>query len=241
MPPRGTIDEICPPESGENVMEWPIRKEEWPKALPDFAIDRGNMALLIVDMQLWNASPGAGLGPRIKREFPKISSYYFGRLKDMVIPNQLALLEAFRVLRQKVVFFTLGSKVADRSDVPAIRRMGEMNFDDSQPEFAIIPELPRHPTDLVMNKTTTGAFASTPIDLVLRNLGVSTTVLTGVVTDVCVTMTAREAADRGYKTVIIEDACAAFDEKSHLSSLPTFRRSYGLVMTTEEFLRGIGR
>ena len=62
-----------------------------------------------------------------------------------------------------------------------------------------------------MTKSVNAAFIGTDLDLRLRRLGVDTVVLFGISTDMCVSTTARVAANLGYRTVVVGDACACFD------------------------------
>lgn len=57
--------------------------------------------------------------------------------------------------------------------------------------------------------------------------------ITGVVTWACVLLTALDAADKGYKCVLVEDAVAAVDEEMHNAALRIFYAAYGRVETTD--------
>jgi nicotinamidase-related amidase len=63
----------------------------------------------------------------------------------------------------------------------------------------------------VVAKSVNAAFIGTDLDLRLRRLGVSTVVLFGISTDMCVSTTARVAANLGYRTIVVGDACQCFD------------------------------
>ena len=87
-----------------------------------------------------------------------------------------------------------------------------------------------------MNKTTYGTFTSTGLDHALRSMGVDSLVVGGVVTNVCVETTARDAADRGYEVVLVEDGCAAYSPEIHDATLLSFQGPFGRVRTTDEVL-----
>jgi len=70
----------------------------------------------------------------------------------------------------------------------------------------------------------------------LRNLDVSGVIVTGVSTECCVATTARDAGDRGYHVLLIEDACTAVTPYLQESSLVTFAAMFGRVATTDEAL-----
>ena len=100
----------------------------------------------------------------------------------------------------------------------------------------LIPELP--PADYELDKPRFSAFHGTPLEVLLRSLGVDTVVLSGIVTHGGVEATARDAMIRDFSVVILEDCVAAFDEELHLASL----RGMGLyltVMDSASYLRAI--
>jgi nicotinamidase-related amidase len=79
-----------------------------------------------------------------------------------------------------------------------------------EPGCAIVPALAPHDGEVVIDKPGKGAFFATPLDHVLRNLGVTHLVFAGVTTEVCVQTTMREANDRGYDGVLVEEATASY-------------------------------
>eukprot|EP01006_Ploeotia_vitrea_P010414 TRINITY_DN27038_c0_g1_i1.p2 TRINITY_DN27038_c0_g1~~TRINITY_DN27038_c0_g1_i1.p2 ORF type:complete len:130 (+),score=14.41 TRINITY_DN27038_c0_g1_i1:375-764(+) len=64
-------------------------------------------------------------------------------------------------------------------------------------------------TDLLVSKTRFGAFHNSSLDGLLRNRGITTILLTGVLTNACVLHTAIQAQDRGYDVILVKDAVAA--------------------------------
>ena len=73
-----------------------------------------------------------------------------------------------------------------------------------------------------------------PIDSpqTLRNLRLETLVITGMATDMCVETTARDAADRGYNVIVVEDAVATFNPEHHPHALSSLARVFGQVWST---------
>src|SRR5262249_27725239 len=143
----------------------------------------------------------------------------------------------------RVIHLTIGPVLADGSDMVRLRRPDKASgltpifYHVGTKEHEILPELTPIEGELVLNKTTRGAFNSTAIERVLRNLGVETIVVCGVSTSSCVETTARDAADRGFQTVIVEDATAELDEPSHEATLRQFAVRFGRVWTTQETLK----
>jgi ureidoacrylate peracid hydrolase len=92
--------------------------------------------------------------------------------------------------------------------------------------------------DIIVTKHRYSAFHNTDLDLVLRSNGIRSLIMTGVVTNVCVETTAREAFVRDYYVVAAEDGCAAYVQADHLQSMSNIDRFFGQVASTKE-IRGI--
>ena len=81
---------------------------------------------------------------------------------------------------------------------------------------------------------------STNADFVLRNMGIDTLIMTGVVTNNCVESTTRGAGDLGYKVLLVGDACAAWTQDGHDHCLKHLHRNFAIVKTTDEIMGEIG-
>jgi nicotinamidase-related amidase len=81
-----------------------------------------------------------------------------------------------------------------------------------------------------------GAFSSTNLDSILWSKGLKYLLFTGVSTNMCVETTARDAADRGFRCVLIEDGCGASAQSYHDAALTTFQRLFGRVNTSAEVM-----
>ena len=108
-------------------------------------------------------------------------------------------------------------------------------------EHGVIEALAPAEADLVLDKNTSSAFNSTGIEWLLRNMHMDTLVVLGMATDMCVETTARDAADRGFNVIIVEDASATFFERHHRAALSGFARVFGQVWTTERVLGALAK
>jgi biuret amidohydrolase len=204
-----------------------------------FALTSGSTALLVVDMQYATGSRSHGLGRLLATQGRLEDAHYrFERIEKSVIPNTARLLRAFRGLSAPVIYVTYGAELPDASDTPAHLRSLILATDNiaGRREHEIVDALRPHPGELVLNKTTMGAFASTGIDSHLRSMGISELVVTGVSTNNCVGMTAMEACDRQYGVVLVSDATGTCSDEMQEATLRSFRRLWGRVLSTDEVI-----
>jgi biuret amidohydrolase len=231
--------------------DWRERLREWPLPLPRFSLDLSRTALLVVDMQYGSVDPEVGVGSYLREHHPALAQYYYGRVREMVIPNIARLLQFFRSVGRPVIYLTIGFALPDRSDGLGLLRQID---DDLKARMArgplvrvgsranaVVDEIAPREGELVINKTSMGAFNSTALEQVLRNLGATTLVVTGVSTECCVATTARDAADRGYHVLLVEDAGTAVTPYLQESSLVAFAAMFGRVETTEAALAELAR
>jgi nicotinamidase-related amidase len=207
------------------------------------ALDPRETALVVIDMQYASACRTTGFGRWLaERGRAAEGAYRFDRIETLLVPNIARLVAFFREHRLPRVFVRLGAQVDGAADlVPHLRSL-ELAFANvaGRREFEFLDECAPLPGEPVLTKLSASAFTSTGIDALLRNLGARSVVFTGVSTSQCVDLTARDAADRGYNAVVVEDAVAEDRADFHDWTLEQFRRLFGRVETTEAVLRELG-
>lgn len=219
--------------------------EQFNDVCPEVELSRdGSTALLIIDMQYHDASPERGLNLAWEQIAPGSMTYYNERLRATTVPAIATLLETFRADGLPVVYLVLGSRYRDLRDCPPRFRAWARNLEREagirdlwwadHPDFAILEELAPRDQETVIRKTTNGAFNSSRLDDTLQWMGVSTLVITGVVTSACVETTARDAADRGYHCALVDDAVADYDPDMHAATLRAFGFNLGRVVGTAD-------
>ena len=114
-------------------------------------------------------------------------------------------------------------------------------FPPGAPQTQLVGELEPRDDEAVLDKVTMSAFAGTPLELVLRDCGVSTVALVGVALEIGIEPTVRHAADLGFLPVVATDACGAGDAEAGERALQSLAfAGDALLADAAAFARALG-
>jgi len=196
-------------------------------------LEPGRTALLVVDMQRGFVDPGEALEVPQARE---------------IVPTIQRLLAVFRSRRLPVVFteFVYSERVPllvgdlhpehkpAQPGAPTGFGLPSSNCLEGHPSAETIPPLAPRPDELVVRKHGYDAFHGTPLDGALRARGVTSLVVTGTLTDICVLASIVGAFNREYRVTVAEDAVATLWPEIQRATLDIIGRAFGRVVSSKD-------
>jgi biuret amidohydrolase len=165
---------------------------------------------------------------------------------DRVLANVLRLLAAARERAVRTVFLRHYFMPTELAGVYQLRQakiwQGKALASETRPliphgspGFELAPELEPRPSEAVLDKITMSGFEGTPLDIVLRDCGVTAYLIVGVALEVGIEPTVRHSADLGYVPIVVRDACGAGDAAAGERSLETLAfAGDAIIADTEE-------
>jgi len=204
-------------------------------------IDPRHAALLIVDVQNYTARRDGGE----YRDLPQATieerfDYFFRIFEGTTLPNLQRLVAACRKARIEVLYTVIESLTQDGRDRGLDYKISGLHVPKGSWDAQVLDAIKPADDEIVIPKTSSSPFMSTNIDYVLRNLGVRSLILAGILTDQCIDSAARDACDLGYLVTIATDACARHSRDRHDWSLRN-NRGYARQRTTADLVAEIER
>jgi nicotinamidase-related amidase len=196
-----------------------------------FSFEPARTALVILDMQRDFMEPG-GFGASLGNDVSLLRA---------IVPACQRMLAGWRALGGLVVH-TREAHRPDLSDCPPAKRergnptlrigdVGPMGrvLVAGEPGCEIIPELAPQRGEIVIDKPGKGAFYATPLHALLQEAGITHLLFMGVTTEVCVQTSMREANDRGYDCLLLEDCTESYFQAFKSATLAMLRAQGGIV------------
>jgi nicotinamidase-related amidase len=201
-------------------------------ALPyPYPLDPGHVALVVIDMQRDFIEKG-GFGDSLGNDVARL---------EAIVPATARLISLFRTRGWPIVH-TREAHLPDLSDCPPskIRRgnpslkigqqgaMGRLLV-RGEPGNQIVADLSPIEGEIVIDKPGKGMFWQTAVHEILHDLGVTHLVFAGVTTEVCVQTSMREANDRGFECLLIEDATESYFPQFKAAAIEMITAQGGIV------------
>jgi nicotinamidase-related amidase len=196
-----------------------------------YPFDPAHTALVMIDMQRDFLEPG-GFGAMLGNDVSTLRA---------IVPRCQALLALARRQGLRVIH-TQEAHDPQLADCPPAKRargrlacgigdpgpMGRVLV-AGEPGADFVAELQPLPGETVLRKPGKGAFHATGLDAMLHAQGLTHLLIAGVTTEVCVQTTMREANDRGYECLLVEDCCASYFPAFHAAVLDMVTAQGGIV------------
>jgi nicotinamidase-related amidase len=179
--------------------------------------EAGKVALMTIDMQYRDAHPDGWMGRIAKRAGREdLLAERFQGIAN-ALPNIRRLQDAFRAAGHEVLHVKIAYKTADGRETPKayMPAVDAQPMESDRQDDEILPEVAPVGDEIVFAKTSSSVFSTTDVERILWNLGIRYIVMTGLVTDGCVELSARDATDRGWAVTLVEDACCSSTRAAH--------------------------
>jgi nicotinamidase-related amidase len=185
-----------------------------------FEPNLSQMALMVIDMQVFFCAPGA---PAYLDSVPAI------------LPNIKKLIHRFRQWNRPVIY-TRHVHRPDGSDAGIMKWWWQDMCVEGTPESEIMPDIEPVLSELVVSKHRYSAFYNTDLDILLRGKSITDLAITGVMTNMCCETTTRDAYMRDMKVQFLADATATATEDMHLATLRNVAYGFANVTSSDSLI-----
>lgn len=210
-------------------------------------LDVNNTAIVTIDMHRGHLDPKVATEPckdedceRVVKNSKDLLDFSRGKgipIIHVVMINRIK--DGVSLEAKNVKFWQSFANIQQSLALQKSSSINEHNL-EGKIQTEIIPELYKESDYVINNKKRLSSFYGTDLEILLRVLGIETTVLIGVNTNTCVLCSAFESFNRDYTTIVISDCVASmYGEDLHIFGLQNISRCLGWVLTVEEFKKKI--
>lgn len=198
----------------------------------DVPIDPAHAAMLFIDVQNYTARLDGGEYAGLDAaECDARYGWFFRTMRETAVPNMHRLQAACRRGRIEIIYTVIEALTRDGRDLSLDYRISGLFVPRGSWDAQVLADIEPGEDEIVLPKTSSSVFISTNLDYLLRNLGVRSLIIAGVLTDQCVDSAVRDACDLGYLVTVATDACATLSAERHEWSLRN-NRGYCRQVTT---------
>jgi ureidoacrylate peracid hydrolase len=213
----------------------------WAGLSREVPVDRDHAALLFVDVQNYNARPDGGeYASMTPAERDARYGWFFRTMQTTALPNMQRLQATCRDARIEVLYTVIESLTRDGRDMSLDYKISGLFVPRGSWDARVLDVIAPAGDEIVLPKTSSSVFISTNLDYVLRNLGVRSLIIAGVLTDQCIDSAVRDACDLGYLVTVPVDACATLTPERHEWALRN-NKGYCRQVTTDELVTELRR
>jgi ureidoacrylate peracid hydrolase len=194
-------------------------------------LDPARTALVVIDMQNTFCAPGSPAEVPASRDIIEPINRLTAELRNLAVPVIWVLHANSEIGGRSDWELFFNTIVADDVRDKTLKSL-------SAEKQAVWSSLVTGPADLTVLKNRYSALipGSSPLERVLRGMGIDTILVAGTKTNVCCESTARDAMMLDFKVVMVEDCCAALSDDEHRSALENTIQQFGDVMTANDVL-----
>jgi nicotinamidase-related amidase len=208
-----------------------LAKKAYNEGDAGFEIKSDKCALLVIDMQDEFVKPrwSPDWVPEATRQVPRVKM----------------LIEHCRSKNIPVIY-TVYSKTHNYLDRPKTGKFMPGRYSELDIDFSIFfvngrvwHELAPRKDEIVIKKSSYGAFYDTPLETILKNMEKDTVIICGTITNCCCGTTARQAYERSFKVIFGSDVTAPDDPETQEPELKVLRKGFARVLTAEEIIKAL--
>lgn len=186
----------------------------------DVALVPERAAVLFIDVQNFSCRRDGGefkglTGVEVRERY----GWYLNHIERETLPNMIRVQAACRAAGVETMYTVIENLTHDGRDRSLDYRITGFNVPKGSWDARVLEEIAPEGDEIVFPKSASNVFVATNIDYILRNMGKRQLVVSGFITDQCVSSAVRDACDLGYLVTLVTDACASYTPERHAQAL----------------------